>query len=138
MPMIPEVKKLWIENLRNPDLVQGHGILRDSKGRQCCLDVLNQQCSDAGCQPQPVLVDNSEIYGYADPSAKSDILEDGYQVTVLTEAAMAYAGIGQNDPEVRYRDGLFRLTYLNDEGLTGEGPLSLPEIADVIEADEGL
>lgn len=132
MPMIPEVKEKWVSGLRDPDAKQGQDILRDAEGNQCCLDILNQMCSDAGYQDQPVQLEAGH-WGYNDPEASPSVLEEGYQVTCLTTAAMIYAGLEDPDPEVNYKGGKYHLSYLND--MTG---LNFLEIALVIEEDDEL
>jgi|SRR6185437_1083743 len=132
MPMNPKVKKQWCTELRAPEAIQGHDVLRNEDNGQCCLDFLNQMCSDAGYQSQPTQLAGGH-WGYSDVGANPASLEDGYQVAVLTEATMLYAGLNYSDPEVTYKNGKYHLSYLNDiKGLT------LPEIATVIEDDDEL
>jgi len=126
MPMIPNVKAEWVRRLLDPEAEQGHDLLRNEVGGQCCLDFLNQMCSDAGYQPQPVQLEDLH-WGYEDPDADPAYLEDELQVSVLTQACIEYAGLEDTDPEVPYLDGKYRLSYLNDVMR-----LALPQIAELI------
>lgn len=132
MAMIPSVKDEWVRRVMDPEAKQGKDILRDENGNQCCLDFLNQMCSDAGYQPQPVQIDQG-IYGYEDPEAAPTALEAGYQVTVLTQACIKYAGLSDDDPEVSYGNSKYRLSYLNDYM-----KLTLAEIGVLIRDDEEI
>jgi hypothetical protein len=145
MPMNPEVKARWVESLLEPGIEQGHNMLRDAEGKRCCLDILNQQCSDDGYQPQPRQLNDDgqwfyddELYGdelELEDSCYLDTIEDGHglQSSVLTAACIEYAGLDDRDPSVKYRKGEYHLTYLNDVM-----ELTFPEIAEIIKADETL
>ena len=144
MPMNPAIKSSWTDNLRNPEAIQGHGTLRNEEGGRCCLDFLNQMCSDADMQAEPVLIPSAVggCYGYADTKSGSGdeffFIKDGYQTVVLTNACVEWSGVSERDPKVKWpQDGnngaSYHLSYLNDvEGLT------LPEIAELIDNDETI
>lgn len=145
MPMNPDVKSRWVQALKTTDIEQGHNMLRDEQGRRCCLDFLNQQCSDDGHQPQPYQLNEGGQWFYDDrlygdeveveESCYLDTLDKGLglQSSVLTAACIEYAGLDDRDPSVKYRKGTYHLSYLNDVM-----ELTFPQIAEIIENDETL
>lgn len=117
--MDPAIGREWVSDLRDPNRMQGTGCLRDGEGRQCCLDVLNEQFVRKGGTQPPVL--NHGVYEY--------FTDDGeIERSYLLPAVVDWAGLGDNDPLINYGGSFRSLSELNDNLL-----LSFPQIADLIE-----
>lgn len=144
MAMNAKIKKEWCAKLEDPAAVQGHNVLRNKEGGQCCLDFLNQMASDAGIQDQPIFLKDEEIWSY-DQNDGDPVI---HETLSLTWPTVAWAGLEDNDPLVKYTrtpaekegtpssndvGGKYHLSYLNDRLLK-----TLPEIAAIIRADDEL
>jgi hypothetical protein len=51
----PEVKALWLTDLRSGEFTQGKGMLRSTENEYCCLGVLCERAVREGIIPPPVL-----------------------------------------------------------------------------------
>lgn len=144
MPMNAEIKSIWTSKLREPGRTQGSGYLKDSEGRQCCLDLLMEAGVEAGVQ-EPSVTNSGCIYY---PSFSGGISD--HEDLVLTDEVVMWAGMSWKDPWVRIPDFLRRkyeqnflnanvygntatLTRLNDQI-----HMSFADIADAIDADGEL
>lgn len=164
--MDQEIKRRWVERLRDPDRKQARGVLRTGDGAQCCLDVLNELGCEAGIQPYPVLKENedyNEVFAGEHDHPEYFVYDDSHtdydgkvmpfeQSLDLTHRVMTWAGLEEDNPVVHFPggktsspghigNGQFSLTYLNDayrENLEDAKGLSFLQIADIIEADEYL
>lgn len=125
MAMVPEVKALWVEKLRNGGLSQSTGYLNDGEGF-CCLGVL---CEVAIEQGVPVVKTEPNDEG---PGVNYDGCAE-----YLPDRVCEWAGL-DFDPEV---------SHANDEGdvvsdklsaLNDDDRWSFAQIATAIEQDDDL
>jgi hypothetical protein len=122
--MKQEIGREWLVDLRDGTRRQGAGYLRRD-GRQCCLDLLNEQAVRKGVIPEPVYdpFTGAEVY--------ENLSEDGYvyaELHTLPTKVAEWAGLEGDDPVVLYRGKNETLSALNDSFR-----LTFPEIADIIE-----
>lgn len=109
--MNADVKAKWLEALRSGEYQQAAGQLRDGNAF-CCLGVLCDLASQSGA---------------VRPWEGNGIIED-YGAT-LPPKVMDWAGLDNDNPQVRRNGHLWALGELNDNRAT------FAEIADVIERD---
>jgi len=138
MPMKQDIKTEWLRRLRQPERMQGVGVLRDVEGEQCCLDLLMEIAVERGVQSPPVLRTSERCYYYPDDSG---FPESG----LLTQAVVEWSGVSYSDPFVRLdditRDKILSPSFEEDislSGLNDAGGVNFTEIADLIEADENI
>ena len=129
MPMKPEVKDQWVKALRSEEYEQGHGYLRDSNDRYCCLGVLCDLAVKAGVISEPELASTEggegESYSFG-PDRNHDIL-------YLPDVVRDWAGLATHnptygpDPDADMVDAP-TLAGANDDGVPFD------QIAELIEA----
>lgn len=131
--------RLWVEALRNPDLVQGYGALakrgsEDEPWKQCCLDVACRVAMDNGLPLEEVIQNSAHgsARGYVVPLPAGWVGEQPWhEYTTMPKVVRTWYGFDFcNAYPLKYggRDGLTAID-LNDEL-----KLSFAEIADIIEA----
>lgn len=120
--MKPEIKELWLAELRSGKRTQGQGALRTRSGRECCLGVLCDIAVGRGI--------GRWEYDEGSNAQRFVSLDDpdDWAVGVLPESVQDWAGVNSSDPFVIDVVGArLRLSVRNDRGLT------FAEIADMIE-----
>lgn len=120
--MNPEVKKLWVDALRNGGYQQGKGCLNNADdGTFCCLGVLCDIAHEAGITSMESAesVDDPYImYSY------------GGNKYALPYEVSKWAGLATDDPTLVIEGGkTFMVSYLNDEE-----DYTFKQIADLVEA----
>lgn len=114
--MNPEIKALWVKELRSGDFEQGKMALRQGQ-KCCCLGVLCELAYEAGV-PLQIRTYNGE-YEY-----------DGSNAT-LPRSVRMWAGLDEDNPHVPGPNGFSRtLSSLNDH------ECNFKSIADLIEASD--
>lgn len=104
--MNPDVKKLWVDQLNNPELKQGKGQLRDDNDNFCCLGVLCDLAQMHGVIPQAVMKFDSE-------QVEASAIRNGENYYVygseragfsLPSEVMKWAGLDEADPHIGMTD----------------------------------
>lgn len=125
MTMNPEIKKAWVEKLRDPNIKQTKGVLHSVRGGQekfCCLGVLCTLAAEAGVveakrQEAGILV------RYGPPGGVF-----GYEDNVLPDVVSRWAGLdGHQSPTLPVSG--HALAVMNDRGIR------FSVIADLIERE---
>ena len=111
--MNPVARRLWLEALRDPKRQQGVGALRTLDG-DCCLGVL---CDVSGLGTWGPIEDDGAAY----------VAQCGGRTDTLPPTVVAWAGLTDDNPELRIGDQVLPAAEWNDNGKTFE------EIADAIE-----
>lgn len=125
--MNPEIKALWLTELRSGKYEQVKSSLRntDEEGRvgYCCLGVLCELAEQAGVvtRTDPDDIGDSRYQGADRKGARFNITSTTY----LPDAVIEWSGLGTDDGDIPGTTE--SLASLNDHGSTFE------EIADVIE-----
>jgi hypothetical protein len=130
--MNPDVKQMWLKDLRSGEFEQGQGYLR-AEDKYCCLGVLCEIAVREGVISPPEKAAYGDYYRYGDDLSRDYL--------VLPQAVREWAGLEKAGPEVPVppgfpedpcRDGsdVISLTELNDHA---EMPYSFPQLADLIE-----
>jgi len=120
--MNPEVKKLWVDALRNGGYQQGKGCLNNAEnGTFCCLGVLCDIAHEAG-----ITTHESAEFQYGDQNI---MYSYGGSKYALPYEVSKWAGLATDDPTLVIEGGLtFMVSYLNDEE-----DYTFKQIADLVE-----
>lgn len=131
MPTVnKEAVRLWVDALRDPQLIQGYGRLAtkhtgSSVWAQCCLDVACRVAIANGIE----LTEKMSPDGLpSDGKVKRGYLDDGFRIynfTGLPRQAMRWFGFSNSEVPLGEKSAI----TLNDDF-----KLTFSEIADVIEA----
>lgn len=116
--MIEWIKAEWVAELRNPERVQGNGLMLDGNGRQCCLGVLCDVAVRHGIIPPPEQDSRPGV---------NSCTYDGCS-TFPSPSVVEWAEMTSENPSVPYNGHQDSLSFLNDTR-----KLTFPEIAALIE-----
>jgi hypothetical protein len=97
MIMNPEVKAMWLTDLRSGEFTQGKGALRTEDGEYCCLGVLCELGAREGIIPPAELRganDEGECRGYWYGTG------DKATTAVLPQAVQDWAGLVLPNPQI--------------------------------------
>jgi hypothetical protein len=109
----PEVKALWLTDLRSGEFTQGKGMLRNTEDEYCCLGVLCERAVREGIIPPPVLktyIEDDDI-----PNRYAYGTGDDANTGTLPQAVREWAGLEKNNPALPVP------AELRDEYPTGPG-----------------
>lgn len=127
--------RLWVDALRNPELIQGFELLAKRSGpdepwEQCCLDVATQVAMDNGVELEVRIVNHIDRIDRQQKRVYVD--RDGhsfFNTTSLPPTVMEWYGVTGRSVEGLMYEGLtFSAVQLNDEL-----KLTFLQIADVLE-----
>lgn len=138
--MKPEIKKLWIEDLRSGKFKQGTGKLQ-SNGEHCCLDLLMMRAVEAGVVAMIPGYYSDDLTTYVTENPDGKTKEEHYS---LVHEVITWAGLPADDfegslPEqveiTMFNDGVECVeTHSSLVSLNDEARYTFEQIADVIEA----
>jgi hypothetical protein len=119
--MNPEIRKLWVEKLRDPETKQGRGHLKDEVGGLCCLGVLTELWRQSE--------DNTEGFDWIGNASCQPLNPCAMGSGYLRQQVIEWAGLRSNNPilHLSKSEGSNSLAGLNDNGCT------FLQIADLIE-----
>jgi hypothetical protein len=102
--MNPDVKKLWIDDLNDENIIQGTGQLRDINDRFCCLGVLCRIAVREGIIPDPKLkFSDPEVQGWALRQEENYYIYGTVNDTSgfsLPYEVIEWADLDESDPQV--------------------------------------
>lgn len=150
--MNKEIKAKWVEALRDGTRTQGKGVLRNSDGGQCCLDVLCELSVDAGIMNPPQLIVSGDdrynyIFRYIYIFTDEDTGIEMHEGSLLPSIVVYWSGIRYSSPVVTVTKEVIdpegkimanKGTKVALDMLNDAFAANFETIADFIEADEEL